>query len=84
MNIRINKHTKLENWKHKTIFSEFPVHIKAGNLVVTLLFHDLESMKKLRDILDKTIYEVDPNEAMLQPIHHSFDEQINYDDECPF
>lgn len=84
MNIRINKHTKLENWKRKTIFSEFPIHIKAGNLVVTLLFHDLESLKKMRDTLDNTIYEINPNETLLGPIHHTFDEQINHDgDEYP-
>jgi len=61
MNIHINKHTRFQSWEGKTIFNEYPVHIRSGNLTVTLLFHDMESIEDLRQILTETILEIDSN-----------------------
>jgi hypothetical protein len=72
MNIHINKHTRFQSWEGKTIFNEYPVHIRSGNLTVTLLFHDRESMENLRQILTETILEIAPEELLENFITTSF------------
>jgi len=62
MNIHINKNTRLQSWEGKTIFNEYPVHIRPGNFTVTLLFHDREAINNLREILTKTLFEIEPGE----------------------
>lgn len=64
MNIHINKHTRFQPWEGKTIFSEYPVHIRTGNFTVTLLFHDRESIDNLRQILAETMCEIEPSELL--------------------
>lgn len=64
MNIHINKHTRFQSWEGKTIFNEYPVHIRSGNFTVTLLFHDRESINNLRQILTETMFEIEPKEFM--------------------
>ncbi len=61
MNIHINKHTRFQAWEGKTIFNEYPVHIRSGNFTVTLLFHDCDSMEKLRQVLTDTLFEIESN-----------------------
>jgi hypothetical protein len=58
MNIHINKHTRFQPWQGKTIFNEYPVHIRSGNFTVTLLFHDKESIDNLSQILEETMSEI--------------------------
>jgi hypothetical protein len=58
MNIHINKHTRFQPWQGKTIFNEYPVHIRSGNFTVTLMFHDRESIDNLRQILEETMAEI--------------------------
>jgi len=58
MNIHINKHTRFQPWQGKTIFNEYPVHIRSGNFTVTLMFHDRESVNNLRQILEETMSEI--------------------------
>ncbi|KKM12411.1 hypothetical protein SY88_04545 [Clostridiales bacterium PH28_bin88] len=64
MNIHINKHTRFQSWEGKTIFNEYPVHIRSGNFTVTFLFHDRESIDSLRQILTKTMFEIEPGEFL--------------------
>lgn len=64
MNIHINKHTRFQSWEGETIFNEYPVHIRSGNLTVTLLFHDRESIDNLRQILAETMFEIEPEELL--------------------
>lgn len=64
MNIHINKHTRFQSWEGKTIFNEYPVHIRSGNLTVTLLFHDRESIENLHQILTETMVEIIPEELL--------------------
>ncbi len=66
MNIHINKNTRFQSWGGKTIFNEYPVHIRSGNFTVTLMFHDFDSMDSLRQILTETMYEVKPD-GFLDP-----------------
>lgn len=58
MNIHINKQTRFQSWEGKTIFGEYPVHIRPGNFTVTLMFHDEESIDNLRQILSQTLLEI--------------------------
>jgi hypothetical protein len=58
MNIHINKQTRFQSWEGRTIFGEYPVHIRPGNFTVTLLFHDEESIDNLRQILNQTLLEI--------------------------
>ncbi|KKM10618.1 hypothetical protein SY88_13225 [Clostridiales bacterium PH28_bin88] len=60
MNIHINKHTRFQSWEGKTFFNEYPVHIRSGNITVTLLFYDKESIDNLRQILAETMFEIEP------------------------
>ncbi len=64
MNIHINKHTRFQPWEGKTIFNEYPVHIRTGNFTVTLLFHDRDSMDSLRQILAETMCEIEPTDLV--------------------
>lgn len=66
MNIHINKHTRFQSWEGKCIFNEYPLHIRTGNLTVTLLFHDHNSMNSLYEILSETIWETKPFELILE------------------
>lgn len=59
MNIHINRLTRFQSWEGKTIFNEYPLHIRPGNFTVTLLFHDTECIDKLRQILDDTVAEIE-------------------------
>ena len=58
MNIHINKQTRFQPWEGRTIFGEYPVHIRPGNFTVTLMFHDEESIDNLRQILAQTLLEI--------------------------
>lgn len=58
MNIHINRQTRFQSWEGRTIFGEYPVHIRPGNFTVTLLFHDEESIDNLRQILAQTLLEI--------------------------
>jgi len=58
VNIHINKQTRFQSWEGRTIFGEYPVHIRPGNFTVTLLFHDEESIDNLRQILSQTLLEI--------------------------
>ena len=73
MNIHINKHTSFQTWEGRTIFNEYPVHIRTGNFTVTLLFHDRASMDTLRQILAETICEIEPGEIIENYISATFD-----------
>ncbi len=55
MNIHINRLARFQSWERKTIFNEYPVHIRPGNFTVTLLFNDTECIDRLRQILDGTV-----------------------------
>lgn len=68
MNIHIDKHTRFQTWDGKTIFSEYPVHIRSGNFTVTLLFHDRDSIDNLRQLLAQTLLEIEPDELLEQYI----------------
>ena len=59
MNIHINKHTKFQSWEKKPIFGEYPVHIQSGKFTVTILFHDLESLKRFNYTLNDMISEIE-------------------------
>lgn len=58
MNVRIDKQTRLQSWKRNTIFGDYPVHIRAGNLTITLLFADVDSLRRLGDLLEQTLKEI--------------------------
>lgn len=62
MNIHINKNTRFQSWEGKTIFNEYPVHIRPGNFTVTLLFQDKTSIANLCQILTETILEIEDAE----------------------
>lgn len=59
MNIHINKNTRIQPWEHKTIFGEYPVHLRPGNFTVTLLFHDAASISRLHEVLAQTLLEIE-------------------------
>jgi len=48
-----------EPWEGKTVFGEYPVFIRPGNFMVTLLFHDKESINRFCQLLMDTIFEID-------------------------
>lgn len=62
MNIRINGYTRYQSWDGNTIFGEYPLHIKSGNLTVTLMFQDLDAIRTLKDLLVMTIDEIEVEE----------------------
>jgi len=64
MNIHINKTTRFQSWEGKTIFGEYPVHIRPGNFTVTLMFHDKESIERLSQLLDDTMFEIESRALM--------------------
>lgn len=64
MNIHINKTTRFQSWEGKTIFGEYPLHIRPGNFTVTLMFHDKESIVRLSHLLDETVYEIESRALM--------------------
>lgn len=77
VNIHINKHTRFQTWEGRTIFNEYPVHIRTGNFTVTLLFHDRDSMDQLRQILAETICEIDPGDLFENYINTTFNAASN-------
>jgi hypothetical protein len=64
MNIHINKTTRFQSWEGKTIFGEYPVHIRPGNFTVTLMFHDQESIERLSQLLDETVVQIESRSLM--------------------
>jgi len=58
MNTRINGYARFQTWDGNTIFGEYPLHIKSGNLTVTLMFQDLDAIRTLKDLLTLTIDEI--------------------------
>ena len=58
MNVRIDKNTKLQPWNANPIFGDYPVHIRAGNLTITLLFADTDSIGRFRNLLETTLVEI--------------------------
>ncbi len=64
MNIHINKHTRFQNWDKKTIFDEYPLHIRTGGkFTVTLLFHDTESLERMNHMLGCMLFEIEEVES---------------------
>jgi len=63
VNIHINKHTRFQSWDGKTIFNEYPVHIRSGNFTVTLLFHDRDSIDNLRHLAE-TMCEIELSDSV--------------------
>ena len=61
MNIHINKTTRFQSWEGKTIFGEYPVHIRPGNFTVTLIFHDQESIERLSQLLNRLWFKLNPD-----------------------
>jgi len=66
MNIHINKHTRLQPWEGKTIFGDFPLHLRCGNMTVTLLFADADSIRQVYEMLANLLAEVEGGENFLQ------------------
>lgn len=58
VNVRIDKNTKLQPWNANSIFGDYPVHIRSGNLTITLLFEDTASIGRFRDLLEATLVEI--------------------------
>lgn len=52
MNIHISKHTRLQPWEGKTIFGDYPVHLRPGNFTVTLLLQgvDRNRQREIREL----------------------------------
>ncbi|MDK2894341.1 MAG: hypothetical protein PWQ98_467 [Moorella sp. (in: firmicutes)] len=59
MNLHINRFTRFQSWEGKTIFNEYPLHIRHGNITVTLLFQDKESIERLWQLLGATMLEIE-------------------------
>jgi len=59
MNIHITKHTRLQPWEGKTIFGDYPLHLRPGNFTVTLLFADAESIRRLHEMLGQLLAEIE-------------------------
>jgi hypothetical protein len=64
MNIHVNKHTRLQPWEGKTIFGDYPLHLRCGNMTVTLLFADAESIQRVYDMLAELLTEVKGNDTL--------------------
>jgi len=64
MNIHINKNTRIQSWEKKTIFGEYPVHLRPGNFTVTLLFHDAGSILRLCEVLTDTLAQIEAEESL--------------------
>ncbi len=62
MNIHINKNTRFQSWNKQTVFNEYPLYIKPGTFTVSLLFHDAGSIRKLAQMLDEMLIEIETND----------------------
>lgn len=59
MNIHISKNTGFQTWEQRTIFGEYPLHIRPGNFTVTILFHDLEAIRLMYEMLAQMMLEIE-------------------------
>lgn len=67
MNIHINKHTRLQSWDGTTIFGDFPLHLRCGNLTVTLLFADADAIHRLHAMLADLLLDIEGTAFLLHP-----------------
>ncbi len=63
MNIHITKLTRLQSWEGRTIFGDYPLHLRPGNFTVTLLFADAESVRRLYEMLGQLLAEIGAEDA---------------------
>jgi len=59
VNIHVNRYTRLQSWQGKTIFGDYPLHLRPGNFTVTLLFHDAQSVRRVYEMLGELLADIE-------------------------
>jgi len=70
VNIHITKHTRLQPWEGRTIFGDYPLHLRPGNFTVTLLFADADSIGRVHGMLGQMLAEIEARPTLSLEYPH--------------